>query len=397
MKTLAQRIQTIEESQTVALNAILARLKREGRDVIALGAGEPDFDTPDYIKQAAIDAINEGFTKYTPAEGIHELRQSISKWIETEYGVLYNPNQIVVTCGAKSAVFQAILSICDPGDEVILPIPYWVSYPEQIKLADAKIRYLEPASSESLKISAPQLEKALNNRTKLLILNSPNNPSGAVYTHDELTQLIRVIKDSGIFVLADEIYDKIVFDNMPYSSLCQFPDVRDQVILVNGVSKTFAMTGWRIGYLAANEQIAIAVKKYQGHSTSNATSISQKAAFAAMCGNRVFIEMMHEAFTERRNYVHRRLCAMPQIQCRLPEGAFYAFPNISAYFGRRKDGFLINDSKSFCAYLLEKYSVALVPGIAFGMDTNVRLSFATSMENLHKALDRIEQGLESLS
>ncbi len=397
MKALAQKIQRMEESQTVALNSTLARLRREGRDVVALGAGEPDFDTPDHIKLAAIEAIKEGFTKYTPAEGILELRQAISQWIAKQYGTQYDPNQIVVTCGAKAAVFQAILAVCDPGDEVILPKPYWVSYPEQIKLADAEIRFVEPPPHAHLKIRAEQLQEAISNRTKMLILNSPSNPSGAVYSREELESLATIIKKSGIYVLADEIYDKIVFDGKPFTSLCQFPEIRDQVILVNGVSKSFAMTGWRIGYLVANRSIAEAVKKYQGHSTSNATSISQKAACAAMKGDEQFIHIMHRAFTERRDYVHRRLCAIPGVKCLLPEGAFYAFPDVSAYFGKQADGFYVHDSTSLCQYLLEKFSVAIVPGIAFGMDSNVRLSFATSMENLQKALDRIEQGLRSLA
>lgn len=396
MSKISKRLAQIEESQTVALSGILARLKREGKDVVALGAGEPDFDTPLHIKQAAIQAIHDGFTKYTPAEGIQELREAICNWIQDEFAVTYKPNQIIVTCGAKFAVFQAILAVCDPGDEVILPKPYWVSYPEQIKLADAEIRFIEPIAPHQLKITATQLEEAINEKTKLLILNSPSNPSGAVYSRDELEPLVEVIKKSGIYVLADEIYDKIVFDDKKFTSLCQFPEIRDQVLLVNGVSKSFAMTGWRIGYLAAPEPIALAVKKYQGHSTSNPTSISQKAALAAMQGEKGSIAEMHRAFTERRDYVYQRLAGIPQVQCQLPEGAFYAFPDISSYLGRERNGVVIRDSDDLCAYLLENFAVAIVPGSAFGMNKNVRLSFATSMEVLKKSLDRIEQGLKSL-
>jgi aspartate aminotransferase len=396
MNRISKRMALLGESQTVALNSTLARLKREGRDVVALGAGEPDFDTPEHIKEAAKRAIENGFTKYTPAEGTMELREAIGAWIREEYGADYKPNQIVVTCGAKFAVFQAILALCDPGDEVILPRPYWVSYPEQIKLADADIRYLDPDSPDGLKITARGLRAAINAKTRLLILNSPSNPSGAVYSHEELAALVEVIHDSGIHVLADEIYDKIVFDGLKFTSLCQFESIRDQVILVNGVSKSFAMTGWRIGWLAAEAAIAEAVKKYQGHSTSNPTSISQKAALAAMVGSKQFIAEMHQAFTQRRNYVHERLNAMPGVRCQLPQGAFYAFPDVSACYGRALDGFTVNDSISFCDYLLQRHNVAIVPGCAFGMDSRVRLSYATSMEQLKKALDRIEAGIQGL-
>jgi len=396
MTRLSKRLSVLGESQTVALNSTLVRLKREGRDVVALGAGEPDFDTPEHIKEAAKRAIEDGFTKYTPAEGLLELREAIGAWIREEYGADYKPNQIVVTSGAKFAVFQAILALCDPGDEVILPRPYWVSYPEQIKLADAAIRYMDPDSPDGLKITARQLNSAINTKTRLLILNSPSNPSGAVYSREELAELVEVIRDRGLLVLADEIYDKIVFDGLKFTSLCQFESIRDRVILINGVSKSFAMTGWRIGWMAAAADIAGAVKKYQGHSTSNPASISQKAALAAVAGSKEFIGEMHQAFTQRRNYVLDRLNAMPGVRCQLPQGAFYAFPDVSACYGKSRDGFSVNDSISFCDFLLQRHNVAVVPGCAFGMDTHVRLSYATSMEVLQKALDRIEAGIQGL-
>jgi len=394
--SLSQRMIRMSESQTVALNSTLARLRREGVDVVALGAGEPDFDTPDHIKHAAIAAIEQGYTKYTPAEGSVELREAISRWLLEEYKVPYKPNEIVVSCGAKFAVFQAILAVCDPGDEVILPSPYWVSYPEMIQLADANMRIIEPANRRHLKITAAELEAAVTAKTRLLILNSPSNPSGAVYGRAELAELVKVIARSGIYVLADEIYDKIVFAEEGFTSLTQFPEIREQLLLVNGVSKSYAMTGWRIGYLAAPEPIAQAVKKYQGHTTSNPASISQKAALAAMQGPKDFIRDMLQAFLSRRNYVYQRLTAIPRVQCLLPEGAFYAFPDVSAYYGAEKDGRRISDSTSLCQYLLESHGVAIVPGVAFGMDTHVRLSYATSMDELKRALDRIEKGLLSL-
>ncbi len=393
MLSISDRFANICESQTVALSSTLVKLRREGKDVVALGAGEPDFDTPSSIKQAAITAIDQGFTKYTPAEGIPELREAICQWLQEEYGASYTPRQVVITCGAKHAVYQGVLAVCNPGDEVILPAPYWVSYPEMIKLAGAVSKEIQPLAGNDLKISAEQLRQAITARTKLLILNSPSNPSGAVYSRQELDALVEVIKEKNIFVLSDEIYDKIVFDDAEFASLANYPQIHDQLLLVNGVSKSFAMTGWRIGFIAAPEVVASAIKAYQGHSTSNPSSISQKAALAAMQGDKSFIGEMHAAFTERRNYVQQRLTAIPGVTCCLPKGAFYAFPNVSAYFGKRHGAVKIDNSMDLCAFLLEACGVAIVPGSAFGMEGHVRLSFATSMAVLKKALDRIENGL----
>ena len=396
MPGLSQKFSQISESQTVALNSLMARMKREGRDVVALGAGEPDFDTPQHIKDAAITAIRQGKTKYTPADGIMDLKEAISKWLADDYGAVYKPSEIIVTPGAKYAVFQALLAVCDPDDEVLLPVPYWVSYPEQIKLAGAVLKPLQPEKKAELKITAEQLDRAITDKTKVLILNSPSNPSGAVYSAKELEDLVKVIEKRGIYVISDEIYDKIVYDGVPFASMTKYAAIREQLLLVNGVSKSFAMTGWRIGYLAAPQEIATAVKKYQGHTTSNPTSISQYAALSGINGPKEFINEMMKAFTERRNYVHTRLINMPGVSCMLPQGAFYAFPDFGAYIGTSQNGVEMNSSIDLCGYLLEKFDVAIVPGIAFGMDTHARLSFATSMEVLEKALDRIESGLASL-
>ncbi len=396
MPGLSQKFSQISESQTVALNSLMAKMKREGRDVVALGAGEPDFDTPQHIKDAAISAIKQGKTKYTPADGILELKEAISKWLVDEYGTVYKPSEIIVTPGAKYAVFQALLAVCNSGDEVLLPVPYWVSYPEQVKLAGAVLKPLETNQNTGLKITPEQLDQAITDKTKVLILNSPSNPSGAVYSAKELEGLAKVIEKRGIYVISDEIYDKIVYDGIQFASMTKYPTIREQLLLVNGVSKSFAMTGWRIGYLAAPQEIATGVKKHQGHTTSNPTTISQYAALSGMNGPKEFINGMMKAFTERRNYVHTRLMNMPGVSCMLPQGAFYAFPDFSAYMGTSHDGVEINSSIDLCGYLLEKFDVAIVPGIAFGMDTHARLSFATSMEILEKALDRIERGLASL-
>ncbi len=392
MPHISQRLSQISESQTVALNSLMAKMRREGKDVVALGAGEPDFDTPDHIKEAAITSIREGFTKYTPADGIMELREAVCAWLTKQYGADYSPNEIVVTCGAKHAVYEGLLAVVDPGDEVILLAPYWVSYPEQIKMAGAVAKVIDSKQENGLKITAAELEAAITDKTRLLILNSPSNPSGAVYEKEELDALVSVIKKSGIYVLSDEIYDTIIFDGRQYTSLIRYKEIRDQLLLVNGVSKSFAMTGWRIGYLAAHKDIITAVKKYQGHSTSNPTSISQKAALAGLLGDIDFLKIMNKAFTERRDYVQKRLNSIKGVTCILPQGAFYAFPDISFYFGKKG----IKGSIDLCGYLLENFNVAIVPGIAFGVDNNARLSFATSMQVLEKALDRIESGLKSL-
>lgn len=392
MPHISARLAQISESQTLALTKMMARMKREGRDIVSLGAGEPDFDTPVHIKQAAIQAIQEGYTKYTPVDGAIELKEAICTWIKTEHGVDYAPQQIVVTCGAKHAVYQGILAVCDPGDEVLLPKPYWVSYPEQIKLAGAVVVAMTPEDPSGLKITAAQLERAITPKTRLLILNSPSNPSGAVYSRAELDAIAEVIRKSGIYVLSDEIYDKICFDDTEFASMTVYDDLRDQLIYVNGVSKTFAMTGWRIGFLAAHRDIAAAVSNYQGHSTSNPASVSQKAALEGYRADKGFLTEMVRAFQERRNYIAQRLNAMPGVRCAPPQGAFYAFPDFSAYY----DAADIKSSMDLCGYLIEKFNVAIVPGVAFGMDSHSRLSFATSLQNLEKALDRIEAGLRSL-
>ncbi|MDZ7724523.1 MAG: pyridoxal phosphate-dependent aminotransferase [candidate division KSB1 bacterium] len=393
MPHISKRFSQISESKTVALNSVMAKMKREGKDVVGLGAGEPDFDTPDHIKKAAINAIEQGFTKYTPADGMFDLKTAIADWLLAERSIQYEPKQIVVTCGAKHAVYESIAAVCDPGDEVILPAPYWVSYPEQIKLAQAEIKAVKTGPDNGLKITAKQLEKTISSKTRLLILNSPGNPSGAVYTKEELADIADVIAESGVYVLSDEIYDQIVFDDMEYASMADFhQQLGDQLIYINGVSKSFAMTGWRIGFLAAHADIATAIKKYQGHSTSNPSSISQKAAYAGYVEDKQFVKEMRKAFQERRDFVHDRLNAMPNVSCMLPKGAFYAFPDFSAYYGGS-----ITSSLEFCAYLLEEHRAAIVPGVAFGMDAHARLSVATSMQNLEKALERIETGLKALA
>jgi len=319
MPHISKRLSQISESQTVALNSVMAKMRREGKDVITLGAGEPDFDTPAHIKKEAILAIEQGFTKYTPADGMLDLKDAIIDWMKNDLNVTYQPNELVITCGAKHAVYQSIAAVCDPGDQVIMPKPYWVSYPEQIKLVGAEMITIAP-KNDDLKITAAQLKAAITDKTKLLILNSPSNPSGAVYSETELAALAAVIKETGIYVLSDEIYDQIVFDGLDFASMTAFPDIRDQLIYINGVSKSFAMTGWRIGFLAAHKDIATAIKKFQGHVTSNPTSISQKAAWAGYKQDKAFLLEMVTAFQQRRDYVIGRLNEMPNVSCMTPKG-----------------------------------------------------------------------------
>ncbi|MBN1466064.1 pyridoxal phosphate-dependent aminotransferase [candidate division KSB1 bacterium] len=376
----------------MSLTSLLARLQRQGADVVSLVAGQPDFPTPPHVCRAAIQAIEEGHTKYTAVDGAHELKQAIADWIKAERGAVYSPDEIVVTCGAKHAVLQSLLAICDPGDEVILPVPYWVSYPEQIKLSDAIVKTVTPLGAD-LKITAAQLKQTITDRTKAFILNSPCNPSGAVYASAELAQMADVIRAAGIYVIADEIYDKIVFEQA-FSSMTAFAEIRDQLIYINGVSKSYAMTGWRIGFLAAPQPVAVAVAKYQGHSTTNAASISQRAALAAYREEQSFVADMVSAYQERRDYVMGRLGGMRHVICATPQGTFYAFPELAAYYNKNKG---VTSSFDLCQYLLENYGVALVPGSAFGMEGHVRLSFAVAMATLRKALDRVQAGLRSLA
>ncbi len=394
---LSKRFSKIQESKTVALSGTLARMRREGKDVISLGAGEPDFDTPDPIKEAAIQAIRDGFTKYTPADGTFDLKQAVCSWLADEYKANYEPEHIVITCGAKHAVFQAICAVCNPGDQVLLPAPYWVSYPEQIALSGAEARILDTGLESGLKISPDQIKNNMTSNSRLLILNSPSNPSGAVYEKPELEAIAALAVENDFYILADEIYDKIVYDHAEFTSLAQFSALQDRLLLVNGVSKSFAMTGWRIGFLAAPQPIATAIKRFQGHTTSNPASISQMAALQAYRGEKSFQSEMLRAFAERRNVVYERLNQMEGVICPKPQGAFYAFPDVSHYYTRvTPDKDPIRSGMDLCNYLLMHHGVAIVPGSAFGMENHVRLSFATSMENLNRALDRIEQGLRSL-
>jgi aspartate aminotransferase len=388
MQQLAQRATTLTPSLTLAIDAKAKKLKAEGVDVCGFGAGEPDFDTPQYIKDAAAEALAAGFTKYTPSSGIPELRAAIAEKLKKENGLDYEASQVIVNCGAKHSCFNVILATCQAGDEVIIPAPYWLSYPEMVKLADASPVIVETKEEDGFKITPDQFRDAMTPATKLIILNSPGNPTGSVYTREELQALAEVALEEDILMLSDEIYEKIVYDSTEFVSLASLgSEVYDLTITVNGFSKAYAMTGWRLGYVAAPEHIAAAIDSIQSHSTSNPTSFAQKGALAGLKGDQSFIGEMVKAFTERRAYMYDRLMKIPGVTCVRPMGAFYMLPNVSK-FGL--------NSTAFCSKLLDEQKVAAVPGIAFGSDAHMRLSYACSMENIQKGLDRIEAFCKSL-
>ncbi|MCX7915644.1 MAG: pyridoxal phosphate-dependent aminotransferase, partial [Verrucomicrobiae bacterium] len=363
---LAHRATQLTPSLTLAIDAKAKKLKADGVDVCGFGAGEPDADTPEHIKQAAITALHAGMTKYTPSSGTPELRAAIAEKLQRENGVRYQPSQIIVNCGAKHSCYNAILATCQPGDEVIIPAPYWLSYPEMVKLAGATPVIVPTDEATGFKITPDQFRDAMTPATKMIILNSPNNPTGSVYTRAELLALAEVALEEDILILSDEIYEKITYDGAVTTSIAALsPDIYRLTITVNGFSKAYSMTGWRLGYVAAPEPIAQAIDSIQSHSPSNPTSFAQAGALAALKGDQSFIRQMVQTFAERRAYMFDRLSAMPGISCVKPMGAFYMLPNISR---------LGLTSTDFCTRLLDEQKVAAVPGIAFGSDAHIRLS-----------------------
>ncbi len=397
LDTFNPRVMAVQPSATLAMTARAKQLRREGKPVISLSAGEPDFDTPAPIAEAAIQAIREGFTHYTENAGMLELREAICRKLAEENGLAYEPDQILCTNGAKQAVAMAIEVLCRPEDEVLIPAPYWVSYPEMVRLAGATPVILPTSVETGYRLTPEQLEAAITERTRLLILCSPSNPTGTVYTPEELEALADVLRrHEHVYVLSDEIYEYILFD-AKHVSFASLPGMKERTITVNGFSKGFAMTGWRLGYLAAERPIVKAAAKVQSQFTSAPCSISQKAGLAALQMDKGPIREMVAAFRQRRDFMLERLQAIDGITCPKPEGAFYLFPQVSAFYGRRTpDGRTITDSESLCLYLLEQCHVALVPGQAFGDPNGVRISYAASMENLAEAMRRIEAGLAAL-
>ncbi len=391
---LAGRAANINPSPTLSIDAKAKQMKAAGIKVINFGAGEPDFDTPDNIKQAAIKAINSGKTNYTPVGGILPLKEAIVNKLKHDNGLEYDVKQVVVSVGAKHSLYNALQVLCQEGDEVILPSPYWVSYLEQIKLTGAKAVIIEAKEENGFKITPRQLKDAVTDRTRALMLNSPSNPTGAVYSRDELVALGEVIVDNKIVVISDEIYEKIIYDDNQHVSIASLGrELQDLTVLINGMSKSYAMTGWRIGYMAAPERIAKAVADLQSHSTSNPTSIAQYASLEALTGSQEQLEMMVSEFAKRREYMFKELNAIPGLSCNKPGGSFYLYPNLSSYFGKSYEGEPINCASDFARLLLEKVQVALVPGIAFGSDDFFRVSYAVSMDDIKLGLERIAGAL----
>ena len=396
MATISERINNLSESETLAMARMSRKLKSQGFDVINLSLGEPDFNTPEHIKQAAKDAIDQNFTYYPPVCGIPELREAICKKFKRENNLDFKPENILVSAGAKQSIANVVLSLINPGDEVIVPTPYWVSYKEIIKLAEAKSVYVKATINNDFKITPDQLAKAITPKTKLFIFSSPCNPTGSVYTKEELKALADVFAlNDHVYVLSDEIYEHINFNGC-HESIAQFENIRDRVIIINGVSKSFAMTGWRIGYMAAPIEITDACNKLQGQITSGACSIAQKAATAAINGDLTSVKTMLKAFNERRDLVVKLLNEIPGMKTNTPQGAFYVFPDISYYFGKTDGKIAINNAPDFCDYLLNKVYVASVPGNAFGDPNCFRISYATSNDLLVEAIQRIKKALAEL-
>ncbi len=392
----ALRTSNIQSSQTLAITSLVDSMRREGKTVIDLGAGEPDFDTPAVIRQAAIQAINDGFTKYTPVSGMFELKEAICRKYKNENGIDFEPANIVVTCGAKHAIINALLALCEEGDDVVIPAPYWASYVEQVRFVGATPIILHTSEETAFKITPEQLEASITPQTKVLLLNTPANPTGAVYSKSEIDALVKIIDAHDFFVIFDEIYEKIIYDGMQHVSLASYSEIKDRVLTVNGVSKSFAMTGWRIGYLAANEAVCKAVAKIQSHTTSNPCSISQKASVAALQADSGILRPMHTAFNERRKFLFAQLSGIPGFSCALPKGAFYMFPNVSSFFGKKAGDSTLTNALDFCSFLLKDAGVAAVPGEAFGSSNHIRISYAASLDLLQEAVKNIKDAVRKL-
>lgn len=397
MIELSERLNAMEESATIAMSRKSRELKAEGKDVISLSLGEPDFNTPEFIKEAAVEAMKNNFTTYTPVPGYDDLRQAISEKFKRDNGLDYAPDQIVVSTGAKQSIANVVLSIVNEGDEVIIPAPYWVSYVEIVKVAEGVPVIVNAGIESDFKITPAQLESAITPKTKMMIFSTPCNPTGTVYTKEELKGLADVIKKyPQLVVISDEIYEHINFDSK-HESLAQFHEIFDQVVTINGVSKAWAMTGWRLGYIGASKKIAGACSKVQGQFTSGTCSITQKASIAAVKADPAVLKDMIGAFERRRKLVLDALNEIDGVITNVPQGAFYVFPDVSSFYGKAYNGTVIKDGTDLCMYLLEEGLVALVAGEAFGAEECIRISYAASEETLTEAMRRIKEALMKLA
>ena len=398
MTKLAERTRWIKPSVTLAIAAKAGKLRSEGVDVANFSAGEPDFDTPEHIKAAAVDALRKGMTKYTDVKGIEPLREAITQKYQREHGLTYRKEDVLVSCGAKHSLYNVLQAVVDPGDEVVIPAPYWVSYSDMAALAGGVAKIISASEATGFRIRAEQLEAALTPRTRVFILNSPCNPTGATYNRDELLALARVLENHDCLILADDIYEKIVYGNFQVHNIVTLnPRLRERAIIINGVSKTYAMTGWRIGYALGPSDVISAAAKIQSQSTSNATTIAQAAALEAICGPQDEVAIMVREFEKRRDVIVERLNSTAGIRCLKPQGAFYVFPNVSGLFGKMSKGKKLSSPCDVADYLLEEAKAAVVPGEDFGSQEHIRFSYATSLEDIEKGCKRIQEAVEKLS
>lgn len=399
IRPLSRKLDRIAPSATTVLNERAIAMKRDGMEVFNFAVGEPDFPTPKHIKEAGIAAIRENMTRYTPATGILDLKEAICLKLARDNGLEYAPNQIATTSGGKHALYNLLYVICDEGDEVLVPAPYWVSYPEMAKLAGAVPVVLNTDSESDFKVTSDQIRAAITPKTKALMLNTPSNPTGMVYTRAELAAIAAVVMETGIYVITDELYEKILYDGHRHESIAAMhPRMKEQALVVNGLSKAYAMTGWRLGYAAGPARVMDLVVKFQGQTVMHPSAITQHAAITALTGPEDFLPPMIRAFDRRRNYIIERLENMEGVACARPGGAFYVFPDMSAHSGRRRpDGVPIEGSLDLAMYLLEAYQVISAPGAAFGTEGCLRFSYATTLDVIERGMDRVEEGLSSLA
>ncbi len=394
---LSERAKKIKPSPTLAMGAKAKKMTAEGIDVINFGVGEPDFDTPEHIKQAAIKALKDGLTKYTPVGGINALKEAIIEKFKKDNNIEYTMDEIVVSCGAKHSLYNIAQALYNKGDEVIIPVPYWVSYPDQVLLNDATPVFVKTYEKDKFILNPETLKSGITKKTKAVILNSPSNPTGLTYDRQSLEKLVEVALKHDLHIISDEIYEKLLYDGVSHVSVASLGrEVKEKTIVVNSLSKTYAMTGWRVGYAAGNRDIVKAIKNIQSQSTSNPTSIAQSAAVEALTGPQDFIKEMVAEFDRRRKYLIAEINSTPGVSCIAPTGAFYAFPNTSKLYGKKSGHGKINSSSDLAVYLLEEAGVAVIPGSAFGNDNHIRISYATSMEHIQNGIARIKEAVGSL-
>ncbi|MDH5717540.1 MAG: pyridoxal phosphate-dependent aminotransferase [Spirochaetia bacterium] len=403
---ISKRLQKIEPSPTLEITALANRLKSEGKDIIGFGAGEPDFDTPNHIKEAAKKALDEGFTKYAPVAGLNSLREAVCHKFKKDNGLLFSPNQIIIGTGGKQVLYNFFMAVLDAGDEVIIPAPYWVSYKDIVSLSEGKAKIINTSYEQKFKITPEQLEKSINEKTKVFIMNSPSNPTGCVYSKEELEKIAAVLeKYKNILIVTDDIYESLIYDNLSFFNLPMVSEnLLERTVIINGLSKTYSMTGWRLGYGASQRvEIIKAMDTLQGQSTSNAVTFAQKGGEVALISSQDCVEEMKKAFVERRNYMVEELNKLKGIKTHKPEGAFYVFPNFSELIESRGFKRLLNEnreeeskSKILTKILIEKYQTAIVPGVAFGYDNGFRMSYACSLENIKKGLERIHSFVDDM-